>query len=426
MYSFLKVIKVKNNFIKKTLKNGVKLYLFVDPKMKQTYCSYGVFYGSSGEYLDFYLDGTHHHVLPGCAHFLEHLLGEHSKYGNIYKNFAKKKYSKNGGTNNNITNYFFIGIEDIKESIKELINSIDDPIYTEEDIDETRKAIIEEVNMVSDNKYRKANSLCLRNMFNNKEVITDTLCSIGDANTTKKITKEMLDNCYNAFYNDENKFLIIAGNINEEEMTSYIESIYKDLKPHPKKMEYYDYGKSLDVRKEEDIIYMPTSDDIALMGFKLQKNDFSNIEISIYLEFIFDSKFSDETTFVKKLKDKNIITRFDVCSKYFLKDEVYFSLGATTPKYKTFLKKLKEELILNNFKEKDFELFIRVLISTQLKRVDKKYKTLRNFPYELPFTENFDDIEYIKTLTFEKFLNFYQSLDFDTNSVVIIRDPKNK
>lgn len=417
---------MKNNFIKKTLKNGVRLYLYIDPKMKQTFCSYGVFYGSSGEYLDFYLDGVHHHVLPGCAHFLEHLLGEHSKYGNMYKKFAKKKYMKNGGTNNCITRYFFIGIDDIKTSIKELINAIDDPVYTEEDINETRKAIVEETKMVADNKYRKATSLCIRNMFNNKEIVTDTLCSIGNASTTNDITKEMLDTCYEAFYNDENKFLIIGGNIDEEEITSYVKSIYKELKPHPNKLKLYDYGEYTGIRKLEDIIYMPTSDDIALIGFKLENKDYTKIEISLYLNFIFESKFGDEVAFIKDLKNENIIINFDVCSIWFLNSEICYLLGATTPKYKTFLDELKKELKTNNFNKRDFELFIRVAISNQLKRIDNKYDALRTFPYDLPFTENFDDVDYIKTLTFDRFLNFYKSLDFDTNTVVIVRDSKNK
>ena len=88
--------------------NGVRLYLYLDKNMKKSFVSYGVFYGSSGEYSDFYLDGVKHHVLPGCAHFLEHLLLEHSKYGHLYRKFAQKKYVTNGLTYMDCTNYFFL------------------------------------------------------------------------------------------------------------------------------------------------------------------------------------------------------------------------------------------------------------------------------------------------------------------------------
>ena len=115
---------MKNNYIKKTLSNGVKLYLFLDKNMKQYYVDYIVNYGSSGKWYDFYLDNKHYHVLPGCAHFLEHLLGEHSKYGNYYEKLVSKKYFSNATTAPNITHYYFRGIDDILKSIEEIINVV--------------------------------------------------------------------------------------------------------------------------------------------------------------------------------------------------------------------------------------------------------------------------------------------------------------
>ena len=209
---------MKNNFIKTTLKNGVQLYLYKDNKMKKTLVDYGVNYGSSGIYYDFYLDGEHYHVLPGCAHFLEHLLGEHSKYGNLYKKLAQKKYRANAATGDNYTHYYFIGVDNIYESIKELITAIDDPVFTEDDINKTSEAICEETKMVRDNKYKTAIAICKRNLYSNMSLIPECLNRIGDENTTKALDYKTLKACYNAYYNDENKYLIIAGNINEKEI----------------------------------------------------------------------------------------------------------------------------------------------------------------------------------------------------------------
>ena len=73
--------------LKKILENGVTLHLYKNPNMKKMIVNYGVLYGSNGCYYNFYLNNKLHHVLPGCAHFLEHLLGEHSKYGSMFYNF---------------------------------------------------------------------------------------------------------------------------------------------------------------------------------------------------------------------------------------------------------------------------------------------------------------------------------------------------
>lgn len=58
---------MKNEIIKKTLKNGVKLYLYKDENMKRTIVSYGINYGSSGEYADFYYEDKLVHVLPAMS-----------------------------------------------------------------------------------------------------------------------------------------------------------------------------------------------------------------------------------------------------------------------------------------------------------------------------------------------------------------------
>ena len=202
---------MKRNYIKKTLKNGVKLYLYPDKKMKQYYVDYMIDYGSSGKWFDFFLDDKLHHVLPGCAHFLEHMLGEHSKYGDFYSYLETKKYFKNAETGFDITHYFFRGTEDVLESIKRIIHIVDDPVFTKKDVEETKHAIIEETKRAQNNKIRCLLGVMERNLYKNLNLYTETLATIGNEQTTKDITYEMLKTCYDAFYYDENKTLLIAG-----------------------------------------------------------------------------------------------------------------------------------------------------------------------------------------------------------------------
>ena len=48
-----------NNYKKIILQNGVTLYLFNDKKLKQTFVSYSINYGSSGKWFDFKYDKGH-------------------------------------------------------------------------------------------------------------------------------------------------------------------------------------------------------------------------------------------------------------------------------------------------------------------------------------------------------------------------------
>lgn len=418
---------MKNNFIKKTLRNGVKLYLYQDNSMKKTFVSYGVFYGSSGTFYDFYLDGKQNHVLPGCAHFLEHMLGEHSIYGNLYRYFDQKNYKVNAETGDTFTHYYFTGRDNIYESIKELITAIETPIFTEEDIKATSHAICEETKMTRDQKFRVALAICKRNLYSNIELVTDTLNSIGDEHTTRALDYNTLKACYDAFYNDENKFLIIGGDIDIEDITNYIESIYDNIKGHPNRRDAYHYSKSEKIRKEMQIEYMPTSDDLVAIGFKQTlTHDYTNKEIKYFLKFVCKSKLSSYKEFILRMKKENLLSCLEFIHTEELKDNFHFIIGASTKNYKEFLIKLKDELKKVDFSEKDFDLYKRQQIAYEASKIDNKYKSLRKFVYAMSYTDNFDDMDFIKALDFEKFMEFYKTLDFTQTTTALIQSPEKK
>lgn len=412
---------MKNNFIKRTLRNGVKLYLYLDSNMKKSFVSYGVRYGSSGEYSQFYLDGVYYHVLPGCAHFLEHMLGEHSKYGNLYKRFANKKYITNAVTNMNSTNYFFIGIDDILESIKELITAIDEPVFTSEDIIKTSEAIIEETKRVRDNKYRVASAIIDRNLYKDAELYDESLCSIGNEESTKSLDYNMLKACYDAFYSDDNKILVIGGNFEEERIVEYIESIYDHTSIHKNRRKNYQYSKN-EIRKKFQVENMPTNDDLLVIGFKNCINGFTSKEVNYFIDYLLDSKFRDDTTFIEKLKDKNIISNLEFKSFAFLLKDIVYRIGVSTKNYEEAIKSIKEEISLDNFTKEYFELFKRERIANQAARIDHKYDNLKKYLFRFDYTDDFDDISFIRALSFDRFLEFYKILNFDNCTVALIKN----
>ena len=414
---------MRNNYIKKTLSNGVRLYLYLDKNMKQCYVDYMVDYGSAGKWYDFYLDDKHYHVLPGCAHFLEHMLGEHSKYGNFYKYMASKKYFYNGGTSEAMTHYFFRGTEDIYESIEKIIRVIDEPIFTKEDVEETKNAIIAETMITRNDKISLMWCLLQRNLFKDLNMFDETISMIGDENTTKKIDYDMLKACYDAFYYDENKILLIAGNFDEKEITDYVESIYSSIKPHKKRVKKYDY-KNLDkIKKKHEIYNFTTSSDLVGVAFKEYNNKYSNKEIRYYTYFILNYLFSDGALFAEKLKRENILEQKEAIWQHFLNDDIYFFyVIASVKDAKRFEEELIKELKNIEFKQKDFDLYFKDIIATQALRIDTKYDVFKMFLHRKCFTDDFDDIDFLKTLSFDKFLEFYKDLDFDNYVVGIIRN----
>ena len=417
---------MRNNYIKKTLSNGVKLYLYIDKNMKQYYVDYMVNYGSLGIWYDFYLDDKHYHVLPGCAHFLEHLLEEHSKYGNFFKYLATKKYTRNATTSDKMTRFFFRGTKDIYDSIEKLINVVDDPVFTKEDIEETKFAIAEETKRFRNNKNSLLYCITQKNLFKDLDLYSDTNCIIGDEDTTYQIDYDMLKACYDAFYYDENKTLLIAGNFDEKEITDYLENIYSKLKPHKKRVKEYTYNNLDKVKKKYDTFNFATNSDEIGIIFKEFNTNYSDKEIFYYLHFIKDSLLLNGTDFIEDLKKKNILENIDIFDIQFIYDDLFaFQIHASVKDSKKFENELISKLKKPNFNEKDFKLYIKSEISKHALKIDYKYDEFQTFFTRKETSDDFDDINFIKTLSFDKFINFYNSLNFDDYVVCIIND-KNK
>lgn len=414
---------MRTNYIKKTLSNGVKLYLYLDKTMKKYYVDYGVDYGSSGKWHKFYLDDELYEVLPGCAHFLEHMLGEHSKYGNFYTYISGKKYQINAGTFFNVTHFYFQGTEDIYDCIEKLINMVDDPVFNDDDIAQSKHAIAEETKRVLNNKKRMGSSILAHNIYKDLNLFDKTYSTIGNEETTDKLDYKTLKACYDAFYYDENKTLVIAGNFDEDEITNFLEGVYSKLPKHQKRLKEYTYKELDKIKTEEQIHYMPTKEDFLSIGFKEKNTSFTRKEIFYLLSFLFEGKLTDDKEFIKKLKKDDIISSMDAYDFEFADDKNYYiELNANVKDANKFKEIILKELNKNDFKESDWNLYIREKIATQVYRSDRKYQEINRLFPRKHYSDDFDDLEFLKTLTFERFLEFYQSLNFDNYSVSIIRD----
>ena len=205
----------------KTLKNGIRVYFYKSSMLKHTFVSYNVEYGSSGYYDKFYYKDKPYHVKPAMAHFLEHLLIEKSHLGNMHINFNSRNYESNGLTYSDLTSFYFIGYdtkENILTSIKELILMVDKPNFTYENVEEVKNAIIEELNIKEDNKYQLALANNRHNTFVSFDEVPVNNNVLGSVKTTKEITLEDVKTCYDAYYYDENKFLVIGGDVDIPEV----------------------------------------------------------------------------------------------------------------------------------------------------------------------------------------------------------------
>lgn len=416
---------MKKDFVKKTLKNGIPVYLYADKNLKRTVASYNIKYGTHGYYNKFYYDGKLVEVPFAMAHFLEHMLIEKSKYGNMLVHFKDKSYDTNGLTYAELTSYYFVGIKDTEESIRELIHMVDDVCFTKSDVEEVKYAIIEEVAKNDDDPYRLGFNLNRRNSQSNYEVVHPSCNVLSTKEDTKKITYKDAKICYDAYYNDENKFLVIGGNFEVKKMVDFLESVYEEIPAHPNKMQPFLYGEDIRPRKEYDEIVDNVSCDHAIVTYKF-KNDFglSDLKIDLYLYIFGRMKFATDTKFISNLiKDKVILTGISSSTDFF-KGYITRTYTADVLDLDRFIESLESEFNTEGLDEHFFDLVKKNMKVGELGKMDYIYRSIVKFPTEIDFTDHLYSMDILDECTFEEMKSLIDRIDLSVKTVTVIKTKK--
>lgn len=410
-----------------TLDNGIKLFVHGDKTMRKCSVSFTIDYGSSGEYYKFNYKGKDYEVLPGCAHFLEHMLLEQSRYGNLYSYFKELNYNANACTSLDYTKYYFTGIKRIKSSISKLIDAIENPIFDSESVKKTSPAIEEETKIFDNNAELNAIILSLRNSYSSFDYHHECLNPIGTEETTKKLDYDMLKLCYDAFYSDDRKIITITGPIDEDDMIKYVKNIYKKISKHKNETKLNIPSDLMSIRKKDDTLVKKTVEsDILFLNYKQRIEGYSIFEIRAFLNFISEYKFSNKTEFYEKEKKEGTLLfyygndTFNLFTNY-MKDIFIMQFGFYTTNKDKMINSFEKEFKINTFTERDFELFKRGWLSQVLITDEEKYTFYSGLPINIIFyREYIDFVDCIRNLSYDRFIEFYNSLKLDNRVITLL------
>ena len=190
------------------LSNGLRVYLVSKPSFKSAYAIFGTCYGSvdtrfsknGGAFVD---------VPAGIAHFLEHKLFE-SEDGDAFSRFAETGAAANAYTSFDRTCYLFSCADRFDDNLDILLDFVRHPYFTAQTVQKEQGIIGQEIRMYEDapDWALFVNLLeCLYKEHPVKINIAGTVESIAE------ITDSLLYACYETFYNPQNMFVCIAGNI---------------------------------------------------------------------------------------------------------------------------------------------------------------------------------------------------------------------
>ncbi|MBE7022214.1 MAG: insulinase family protein [Ruminococcaceae bacterium] len=292
----MQFIKHYNETLRETLysaehESGLKVAIMPKPGYSKSYAIFGTHFGSVDN--RFIAPGGKEEILlpDGIAHFLEHKMFEQPDGSNVFESYARHGANANAYTSFHVTAYLFESTQDIKENLGILLDFVQAPYFTDENVAKEQGIIGQEIGMYDDDPGWQLMMRFLGAMYHEHPVRIDIA---GSVDSIASITKDTLYTCYNTFYHLSNMCLFIIGDVTPEMLSDCIEAHLKKVeKPAGDIVRLYG-SEPHSVRESFVTSAMDVSVPMFMLGFKdadcgyegkklLQKD----LELSIISEILF-------------------------------------------------------------------------------------------------------------------------------------------
>lgn len=206
-----------------THESGLNVYVLPKKGYSKKYAVFATKYGSIDSAFIVPGEEAVTHVPDGIAHFLEHKLFE-EQTGNVFDKFAKYGASPNAFTSFNATAYLFSCTDYFYENLDILLQFVQNPYFTDENVQKEQGIIAQEINMYNDDANWRVFFNFLEALYHHHPVKIDIA---GTVESISKIDKEILYKCYHTFYHPSNMALFITGEIEVEKILEHVDKYIK-------------------------------------------------------------------------------------------------------------------------------------------------------------------------------------------------------
>ena len=342
MYNMEENLKTGEKVYKAVLENGLKVFVCPKQGFTKKIGMYGTIYGSiDNDFVDI-TTGKRIKVEDGIAHFLEHKLFE-QEGDNALDVFAKMGVSSNAYTSFDHTVYFFETSSKYEECLEKLLDFVNTPYFTDENVEKEKGIIGQEIRMYDDD----ANAVCyyntLRAMYKEHPLKVDIA---GTVETVNRIDKEALYSCYNTFYNPANMFVIVIGDVDVDYTINKIDEEMTKASRNSKEVERFCPVEpteiaSGEIEKKLDV-YMP----YICIGFKHKKQEGkTNIKNTVIVDILNEICFSTMSDFYEEMYNAGIINEPMQISYECGADFAHTIIFATSKNYNECINRIKQYII---------------------------------------------------------------------------------
>ncbi len=398
------------------LPNGLEVFMIPYENKKNYFISYATRFGS--DILEFTQNNNEKITPPlGIAHFLEHKMFESEDGVDPFTFFSESGTDSNASTSFDNTQYICLGTKNFEENLKYLLEFVNKPYYTDENVEKEKGIIAEEIKMYEDIPDFKLEMKLREAIYKNSPRRIDIAGTVSEIN---KITKEDLYNCYNNFYSPNNMFVLIVGNFSEETAIEIIKDTVGEVKnkttPKINKIK-----EPKTVNQKESILKENIEVPKIGFGLKVPVKDIKmqDLELDLYLNLLTTIIYGSSSEFRERVRNDKLLS--GIYTEWeSIEDYKVFYLMASTIDPDKLISELKYEIENISITERAFERIKKVWIANEVKMIDSIDATVNNIYDDILRYKKIipNKLDIIRKMNLQKLNELIAKIDFKNISIV--------
>ncbi|MHA6484335.1 EF-P 5-aminopentanol modification-associated protein YfmH [Paenibacillus sp. strain BS8-2] len=415
---------VQETLYREVMSNGLEVVVLPKEGFQKTYATFSTKYGSVDNRFSVG-DQEAVKVPDGIAHFLEHKMFEEPE-GDIFAVFAAQGASANAFTTFDRTVYLFSATEQINENLTTLINFVQNPYFTDANVDKEKGIIEQEINMYRDNADWRVYFGLIDALYHTHPVHIDIA---GTVESIYQIDKETLYRCYETFYHPSNMMLFVVGGVDAEEVFKLVRDNQsgKSFASQGEISRYFDQEPTT-VKIPRKVSKLQVSLPKCMMGFKektvgLQGDALVKREVTTKL--MLEALIGPSSPLYQSLYEQNLISD-SFGHEYNSSSDYGFSvIGGDTPEPDKLIESIKSavtEALTSGINSTSFERTKRKKIGGYLRMLNSPESIAGEFTrYRFRDSDMFDVITFYEQCTLEEVnARLREHFDFGQLAVSIV------
>ena len=392
-------LKVQEKVYVEKLENGLTVMIIPKKGVQKKYAIIGTNYGSNDSKFIVPGEKQETEVPKGVAHFLEHKMFEQESGVNSLDTLTSLGVEANAYTTNDHTAYLFECTENFYPALDELMDYIQHPYFTDENVEKEKGIIGQEIMMYDDYPEWKVYLNALEAMYYEHPIKLDIT---GTIETISHINKEILYKCYNTFYNPSNMVMVVCGDFEPEKLIEEIKKRLIDKEANGEIKRIYPKEKE-DIVKNKVEENMDVSQPLFVIGIKDKIADTKErVRKHIAVEILLNMIIGKSSKLYKELYEDGLLYATPSLDYEFSKDYAHILITGQSP---------NPEKVYEKFRQKVDNMKSNIIDSQEFNRIKKRIYG--------EYIKEYNDVSNIARMFLADFFKEINSFDYLEEMLII-------